>query len=105
MQIFRLMWVESSLDGSVRIDILHISFSSSDNAISFTIKSSRIIVAFTFLAFVQPWLTRVDLSFLLRSMTLKIYLLVCSKTAVAVWVRGSSYFFTTYVAFWLATVL
>ena len=60
----------------------------SDYVTSFTIKSSRVIGAFTFLDFFQSQLTRVDLSFLLLVMTLKScffsFLVDLFKTAVAV---------------------
>ena len=82
------MQVESSLDGSVRIDISRVSTSYSDDGSSFTIKSLRLIGAFTFLDFVQSRLTRVELPFLLRAMMLKIFLLISSKTSVAVGVRN-----------------
>ena len=62
--------------------------SSSDDCSFFTIKSLRIFGAFTFLDFVQSRLTRVGLYFLLRSMMLKIYLFICGKTYVAVYVRN-----------------
>ena len=63
MRIFRLTRVESSLDGYVRTDSSRMSSSSIDDDIYFTIKSSKLIGAFTFLAFVQSGLTRGDLYF------------------------------------------
>ena len=77
MQIFRLMLVESSLVVSVSTDSLQMAPSYSDDVNSFTINYLRIIGAFTFLDFVQSRLTRVDFSFSLHAMTLKIYLLIC----------------------------
>ena len=88
MNIFRLMRVESSLVGFVITDSSQMSPSSSDNGSSFTMKSSRLIGAFNFLVFFKPRLTRVDLSFLLCSMTLIIFFLAdFFETAVAVWVH------------------
>ena len=85
---FCLLRVESSLVGSVITDSSRMSPSSSDDGSSFTIKSSRLIGAFTFLAFVQSWLTRVDLYFLLCVMTLKIFLADLFEPSVAFWVRN-----------------
>ena len=82
------MRVEYSFDGYVRTGSLRMSPSSSDNGSSFTIKSSRLIGAITFLAFFQSGLTHVDLSLFLRARTLKIYLLISLKTSVAVWVHN-----------------
>ena len=62
--------------------------SSSDYNISCTIKSSRLIGAFTFLALTQSRLNRVDSSFSLHAMTLKIFLVDFFETSVAVWVRN-----------------
>ena len=59
--------------------------SSSDDGSSFLITSSILICAFTFIAFFQSRLPRVDLSFSLRAMTLKICLLICRKTYVSDW--------------------
>ena len=83
------MLVESSLVGSVSTDSLQMSPSYSYDGTSFTINFLRLIGAFTFLGFVQSQLTRVDLSFLLRVMTLGIlfFLVDLFETAVAVWVR------------------
>ena len=53
MRIFCLTQVESSLVGSVWTDSLRMLPSSSDKGSSFTITSSRLIVTFTFLDFVQ----------------------------------------------------
>ena len=88
MRIIYLMQVESSLDGSVRTDSSRMSLSSSYNGISFTINYSRFIGEFTFLAFAQTRLTRVDFHLSLRAMVLKTYLLVFPNTSVAVWVRN-----------------
>ena len=88
MWIFRLMLVESSLVGSVRTEISRMSLYASDKGSSFTINSLIIIGVFTFIAFVQSRLTRGDLYFLMRAMTLKIYLLIYGKTYVAVWLRN-----------------
>ena len=87
MRIFRLMRVESSLVGSVSTDSSRLSPSSGDDGSSFTIKSLRIIGTFTFLAFFQSRLTRVDLSFFLHAM-IKFFLVDFFETAVAVWVRS-----------------
>ena len=87
MWIFRLMLVESSLVGSVRTEISRMSLYASDKGSSFTINSLIIIGVFTFIAFVQSRLTRGDLSFLMRPMTLKIYFLICRKASVADWLQ------------------
>ena len=63
------------------------SLSSSDDGSPFTIKSSRLIGAFTLIDYVQSRLTCVDLSFSMRAMKLKILLVDLFKTSVAVWVR------------------
>ena len=88
MRIFRLMRVESSLVGSMSTDSSRMSPSSSYDGSSLTIKSSRLISAFTFIDFVQSRLTCVDLLFLLRAMMLKIFFsrVDLFETAVAVWV-------------------
>ena len=70
MRIFCLMWVESSLVGSVQTESLRMSPLTSDRCIYFTIKSSRIIDSFTFIDFFQPWLFRGDFSFSWPYMTL-----------------------------------
>ena len=70
MRIFRLTQVRSSLVGYVRTDSLLMSPSSSDRWSSFTIKSSRLMGAFTFLALVQPRLLHGGFYFLLRAMIL-----------------------------------
>ena len=70
---FCLIRVESSLVGSVSNDSSQRSTSYSDNGTSSTITSLRLISVFTIVVFVQSLLTRVDLSFLLRAMTLKIF--------------------------------
>ena len=89
MRIFCLMQVESSLAGYVITDSSRISPSSSDDGTSFTIKSSKLIGAVTFLALFQSRLTRVDLSFSPHAMTLKIFFLVdLFDTAVSFWVRS-----------------
>ena len=88
MRICCLTQVEFSLDGFMRTDSLRVSPSSSEDGSSFTIKSSRLIGVLTFLDFFESGLTCVDLSFSLHAMMLKIYLLICSKTYVAVWVRN-----------------
>ena len=88
MRIFRLMQFESSFDGSVCTDSSRMSPSYIGDGSSFTIKSLRLIGSFTLLDFVQSRLTRVYLSFLLRAMTLEIYLLIYRKTYVAVSVHN-----------------
>ena len=88
MRIFCLMQVGSSLVGSVSTESLRISPSSSDDVSSFKIKSLRIIGEFAFLALIQSRLNRVDLSFSLHAMTLKIFLVDFFETSVAVWVRN-----------------
>ena len=70
MRIYRLTRVEYSLFGSVRTDSLYMSTSSSEEGSSFTIKSSILIVAFTFLDFFQSQSIFGELSFSLRSLTL-----------------------------------
>ena len=55
MRIFRLTRVESSLVWSIWTECLCMSPSSRDTVSSFTIKSSRLMDAVNFLAFVQPW--------------------------------------------------
>ena len=70
MRIFCLTWVKSSLVGSAQIDSLPMSPSSSDRGSYFTIKSSRLMGSFNFLAFVQPQSFRGDFYFSLRAMTL-----------------------------------
>ena len=64
-------------------DSSRMSPSSNDEGSSITINSPRLIGAFTFLAFVQSRPIRRNLYFLLRSMTLLIYLLICRKTSAA----------------------
>ena len=66
---------------------MRMSPSSSDDGNYFTIKYLRLIGEFTFLDLVQSQLTRMDLSFLLRAMTLNFFLVDLFETAVAVWVR------------------
>ena len=88
MRFFCLMQVESSLFGSVRIDSLRMSRSSSDDGSFFTNKSLIIIGAFTFLSFFQSRLTRVDFYFSLRVMMLKILFVDFFETSVAVWLRN-----------------
>ena len=80
------MRVESSLVRSVSTDNLQMSPYSSDDGSYFTIKPSRLIGEFTFLAFVQSQLNRVDLSFLLCDMALKKLLVDLFEMYVAVWV-------------------
>ena len=65
--------------------------------------------AFTVIAFVQPWSIRGDLSFLLRAMTLLLYLLISRKTSAADCLRkymwlcvGCTYF--SYVCVWLLCI-
>ena len=70
MRIFCLTRVESSLVGSVHTDSSRMSPSSSDRGSYFTIRSSRFMVASTFLAFVQPRYFCGDFSFPLRAMKL-----------------------------------
>ena len=70
MKILRLTRVESSLVGSVRTESLRMSPSSSDRGSSFTIKSSRLMGAFTFLDFVQPGSFCGDFYFSWRAMTI-----------------------------------
>ena len=72
----------------MRTDSSRMSLYSSDEGSSFTIKFLRLIGAFTLPAFVQSRLTSGDLSFLLRVMTLKIYLLIFEKMSVAVWLHN-----------------
>ena len=73
MRGFHLMQVESSLAGSVITDSSRMSLSSIDDGNSFTIKLSRIIDAFSFLALFHSQFTCVNLSLLLRAKTLKFY--------------------------------
>ena len=93
------MRVESSLVGSVSTDSFQRSPSSNDDVSSVIIKSSRLIGAFIFLGFVQSRLTRVNLSFSLRAMTLKIFLVDLFKKSIAVWVRNCMRLFVDYTNF------
>ena len=63
MRIFRLARVESSLVGSVHTDSSRMSPPYNDEGSSFTIKSSRVIGAFTFIAFIQSRSIRGELPF------------------------------------------
>ena len=93
MRIFGLTRVKPSYYGSMHTDSLSMSLIFSDKVSYFTFKFLRLIGAFKFLTFFQSQFTRGDLSFLLRDMTLKIYLLICSKMSVAIWLRNFMWLF------------
>ena len=65
--------------------------SSSDDSTSFSIKSSRLMGAVTFISLVQSRFTRVELTCSPRAMTPKIFFFSFPvnffKTAISVWVR------------------
>ena len=82
MRIFCLMQVESSFAGSASTDRSRMALFFSDDCTFFYIKSSRLIVAVTFHALVQSRLTCVDLTYLPRAMTLKIFFLFFSCQVV-----------------------